>query len=128
MFPSMNLSSPVPAVIMQPETMMLPPRQGTIFLVLFTRGRRHTCWIPSESNKFTLDSSDHRTPFPRTMNHSSNLCSWPGCLQQTVCRLFCEPASEEASLWNDGHAKTDLLQCVAYGLSTDKLTFRFCNL
>ncbi len=24
--------------------------------------------------------------------------------------------------------QTDLLQCVAYGLSTDKLTFNFCNL
>jgi len=24
--------------------------------------------------------------------------------------------------------QTDLLQCVAYGLSTDKLTFHFCNL
>ncbi len=26
-------------------------------------GRRHTCWTPSESSKFTLDSSDHRTWF-----------------------------------------------------------------
>ncbi len=34
-------------------TTMLDCRQGTIF----------TCWTPSESNKFTLDSSDHRTWF-----------------------------------------------------------------
>ncbi len=26
-------------------------------------GRHHTCWTPSEPNKFTLDSSDHRAWF-----------------------------------------------------------------
>ncbi len=64
MFPSMNRSSPVPAVVMQPQTMMLPPPL-TVGKAQFSwypsPGRRHTCWTPSESNKFTLDSSDHRT-------------------------------------------------------------------
>ncbi len=67
MFPSMNRSSPVPAVVMQPQTMMLPPPCLTVGKAQFSwyssPGRRHTCWTPSESNKFTLDTSDHRTWF-----------------------------------------------------------------
>ncbi len=67
MFPSMNRSSPVPAVVMQPQTMMLPPPCLTVGKAQFSwyssPGRHHTCWTPSESNKFTLDSSDHRTWF-----------------------------------------------------------------
>ncbi len=43
-------------------TTMLDCRQGTVF-VYSSPGHRHTCWTPSESNKFTLDSSDHRTWF-----------------------------------------------------------------
>ncbi len=35
----------------------------------------------------------------------------PGCLQQTVCRLFCEPASEEAFFWDDGHANRLVAVC-----------------
>ncbi len=41
----------------------------------------------------------------------SHSCSWPGCLQETVCRLFCEPASEEASFWDDGHANRLVAVC-----------------
>ncbi len=67
MFPSMNRSSPVPSVVMQPQTMLLPPPCLTVGKIQFSwyssPGRRHTCWTPSESNKFTLDSSDHRTWF-----------------------------------------------------------------
>ncbi len=65
MFLSMNRSSPVPTLVMQPQTMMLPPACLTVGKAQFSwyssPGRRHTCWTPSESNKFTLDSSDHRT-------------------------------------------------------------------
>ncbi len=67
MFPSMNRSSPVPAVVMQPQTMMLPPPCLTVGKAQFSwyssPGRHHTCWTPSEPNKFTLDSSDNRTWF-----------------------------------------------------------------
>ncbi len=67
MFPSMNRSSPVPAALMQPQTMMLPPPCLTVGKAKFSwyssPGHRHTCWTPSEPNKFTLDSSDHRTWF-----------------------------------------------------------------
>ncbi len=78
MFPSMNCISPVPAVVMQPQTMILPPPCLTVGKAQFywssSPGRRHTCWTPSESNKFTLDSPDHSA------------------------------SSEEASFWDDGHA------------------------
>ncbi len=67
MFPSMNRSSPVPAALMQPQTMMLPPPCLTVGKAQFSwyssPGCHHTCWTPSEPNKFTLDSSDHRTWF-----------------------------------------------------------------
>ncbi len=60
-------SSPVPAALMQPQTMMLTPPCLTVGKAQFSwyssPGRRHTCWTPSKSNKFTLDSSDRRTWF-----------------------------------------------------------------
>ncbi len=43
-------------------TTVLDCRQGTIFLVLLTRALPHML-DTIESNKFTLDSSDHRTWF-----------------------------------------------------------------
>ncbi len=59
MFPSMNHSSLVTAVVMQPQTMMLPPSCLTVGKAQFSwyssPGHHHTCWTPSESNKFTLD-------------------------------------------------------------------------
>ncbi len=78
MFPSMNRSSPVPAVDMQPQTMMLPPPCLTVGKAQFSwyssPGRRHTCWTPSESNKFTLDSSDHRTWLQYNITREHNKC------------------------------------------------------
>ncbi len=48
MFPSMNRSSPVPAVIMQPHTMKLAPPCSTAGKAQFSwyssPGHRHTCW------------------------------------------------------------------------------------
>ncbi len=65
--PSMNCSSPVPAALMQPQTMTLPPpclTVGKTQLSLYSSpGCRHTRLTPSEPNKFILVSSDHRTWF-----------------------------------------------------------------
>ncbi len=65
MVPSMNCSSPVPAALMQPQTMTLPPPcliVGKTHLSLYSSsGCRHTRLTPSEPNKFILVSSDHRT-------------------------------------------------------------------
>ncbi len=67
MVPSMNCSSPVPAALMQPQTMTLPPpclTVGKTHLSLYSSPTcRHTCLTPSEPNKFILVSSDHRTWF-----------------------------------------------------------------
>ncbi len=67
MVPSMNCSSPVPAALMQPQTMTLPPpclTVGKTHLSLYSSpGCRHTCLTPSEQNKFILVSSDHKTWF-----------------------------------------------------------------
>ncbi len=67
MVPSMNLSSPVPAAFMQPQTMTLPPpclTVGKTRLSFYSSpGCQHTRLTPSEPNKFILVSSDHRTWF-----------------------------------------------------------------
>ncbi len=90
MFPSMNRSSPVPAVVMQPQTMMLPPPCLTVGKAQFSwyssPGRRQTCWTPSESNKFTLDSSDHRTWFQYIMLLAG--LSSANCLQAFLWASF----------------------------------------
>ncbi|KAK6321003.1 hypothetical protein J4Q44_G00079790 [Coregonus suidteri] len=65
---SVNCSSPVPAALMQPQTMTLPPpclTVGKTHLSLYSSpGCRHTRLTPSEPNKVILVSSDHRTWFP----------------------------------------------------------------
>ncbi len=67
MVPSINCSSSVPAALMQPRTMTLPPPYLTVgktHLSLYSLpGCRHTCLTPSELNTFILVSSDHRTWF-----------------------------------------------------------------
>ncbi len=67
MVPSINCSSPVPAALMQPQTMTLPPpclTVGKTHLSLYSSpGCRYTRLTPSEPNKFILVSSDHRTWF-----------------------------------------------------------------
>ncbi len=64
---SMNCSSPVPAALMQPQTMTLPPpclTVGKTHLSLYSSPVcRHTRLTPSEPNKFILVSSDPRTWF-----------------------------------------------------------------
>ncbi len=67
MVPSMNCSSPVPAALMQPQTMTLSQpclTVGKTDLSLYSSpGCHHTRLTPSEPNKFILVSSDHRTWF-----------------------------------------------------------------
>ncbi len=67
MVSSMNCSSPLPAALMQPQTMTLPPlclTVGKTHLSLYSSpGCRHTRLTPSKPNKFILVSSDHRTWF-----------------------------------------------------------------
>ncbi len=64
---SMNCNFPVPAALMQPQTMTLPPpclTVGKTHLSLHSSPCcRHTRLTPSEPNNFILVSSDHRTWF-----------------------------------------------------------------
>ncbi len=77
MFPSMNRSSPVPAALMQPQTMMLPPPCLTVGKAQFSwyssPGCHHTCWTPSEPNQFTL------RPIHTAQTNANKLqqTSWP---------------------------------------------------
>ncbi len=64
MIPSMNCSSPLPAALMQPQTITLPPpclTVGKTHLSLYSSPDcSHTRLTSSEPNKFILVSSDHR--------------------------------------------------------------------
>ncbi len=103
MIPSMNRSSPVPAVVRQPQNMMLPPTCLTV-------GKAQFSWYSSPGRRHMLDTSAGlRLIRPQDMVPAIHVI--PGCLQQTVCRLFCEPASEEASFWDDGHANWLVAVC-----------------
>ncbi len=66
MVPSMNCSSPVPAALIQPQTITLPPpclTVGKTHMSLYSSpGCRHTRLTPSEPKKFILVSSDHMVP------------------------------------------------------------------
>jgi len=68
LFPSMKLSSPVLAALMQPQTMMLPLMGLIVGKTQFSwysspGVARHTCWTPSEPNKFIFVPSDNGTWF-----------------------------------------------------------------
>ncbi len=67
MVPSRNCCSTVPAALMQPQTMTLPPpcvTVGKTHLSFYSSPAcRHTCLTLSEPNTFILVSSDHRTWF-----------------------------------------------------------------
>ncbi len=128
MVPSMNCSSPVPAALMLPQTMTLSPpclTVGKTHLSLYSSpGCRHTCLTPSEPNKFILVSSDHRTWFQKSI---SLVClSSTNSLRAFLCIIFRRvkfPSGMTAM-------QTNLMQCAAYGLSTDRLTphpFNLCS-
>ncbi len=85
-------------------TTMLTVGKAQFFLVLLTRASPHmldTIWVKQVFLRLIR---------PQDMVPVIH-CSWPGCLQQTVCRLFCEPASEEASFWDDSHANRLVAVC-----------------
>ncbi len=137
---------------MQPQTMMLPPSCLNVGKAQFSwyssPGRHHTCWTPSESNKFTLWRFS--TAWYGTVRYGSLLGGFPlGTLpgrlirpqdmvpvihvlgQVVFSKLFAGFfASQFQKRIPSGMLamQTDLLQCVAYGLSPDKLTFHFCIL
>ncbi len=72
--PSIKSISPVPAALMQHQTMtLLPPclTVGKTHLSLYSSpGGRHTRLTPSEPNNFILVSSDHRTWFQSSYSHN----------------------------------------------------------
>ncbi len=109
--------------------MTLPPpclTVGKTHLSLYSSpGCRHTCLTPSEPYQFILVSSDHRTWFQQSM---SLVClSSANCLRAFLCIIFRRgvrlPSGTTAM-------QTNMMQCAAYGLSTDRLTphpFNLCS-
>ncbi len=121
MFPSMNRSSPVPAVLMQPQTMMLPPpclTEGkTQFSWYSSPGCCHTCW--------------NKQVYLRLIRPQDMVLVIHALGQVVFSKLFAGFfVSQLQKRLPPGTTamQTDLLQCVAYGLSTDKLTFHLWNL
>ncbi len=95
-------------------TTMLDCRQGTIFLVLLTRASPHIKQV-----YLRLIRPQDMVPVIHALGQVVfSKLSAGFFVSQLQKRL---PSGMTAM-------QTDLLQCVAYGLSTDKLTFHFCNL
>ncbi len=73
MFSQQSVGVTSEAETIQSQTMRRPPP-------CFTVGKAQFSWYSSQTSL----PLTHQT----TGHGSSNSCSWPGCLQQTVCRLF----------------------------------------
>ncbi len=101
-------------------TTMLDCRQGTIFLVLLARASPHmldTIW--AKQFYFRLIRPQDMVPVIHALGQVVFSKLFAGFF---VSQLQKRLTSGMTAM------QTDLLQCVAYGLSTDKLTFHFCNL
>ncbi len=85
-------------------TTILDCRQGTILLVLFTRASSHmldTIWV--KHVYLRLIRPQDMVPVIHVLGQVV-FSKWFAC-------FFCEPASEEASFWDDGHVKRLVLVC-----------------
>ncbi len=101
-------------------TTMLDCRQGTIFLVLLARASPHmldTIW--AKQFYFRLIRPQDMVPVIHALGQVVFSKLFAGFF---VSQLQKRLTSGTTAM------QTDLLQCVAYFLSTDKLTFHFCNL
>ncbi len=101
-------------------TTMLDCRQGTIFLVLLTRASPHM-----------LDTIRVKQVYLRLIRPQDMVPVIHALGQVVFSKLFTGFfVSQLQKRLPSGMTamQTDLLQCVAYGLSTDILTFHFCNL
>ncbi len=101
-------------------TTMLDCRQGTIFLVHLTRASPHmldTIW--AKQVYLRLIRPQDMVPVIHALGQVVFSKLFAGFFVSQLQKRL--PSGTTAM-------QTDLLQCVAYGLSTDKLTFHFCNL
>ncbi len=121
MFSSTNRSSPVPTVVMQPQTIMLPPPCLTV-------GKAQFFGTPHQDVATHARYHLSQTSLPKTHQTTGHVPVIHALVQVVFSKLFGGffvsqlqkrlPSGKMAM-------QTDLLQCVAYGLSTDKLTFCF---
>ncbi len=101
-------------------TTMLDCRQGTIFLVLLTRSSPHmldTIWV--KQVYLGLIRPQDMVPVIHALGQVVFSKLFAGFFVSQLQKRL--PSGTTAM-------QTGLLQCVAYSLSTDKLTFHFCNL
>ncbi len=83
-------------------------------------GYRYTCWTPSEPNKaLRLIRPQEMVPVMHALGQVVFSKLFAGFFESQLQKRL--PSGTTAM-------QNDLLQCVAYGLSTDKLTFHYCNL
>ncbi len=125
MLPSINRNSPVPAALMQPQTMMLPPPCMIVGKAQFSwyssPGCRNTWLTPSQVKQvyLRLIRPQDMVPVIHALGQIVFRKLFTGFFVSQLQKRF--PSGTTAM-------QTDLLQCVAYGLSTVKLTFHFCDL
>ncbi len=124
MVPSMNCSSSVPAALMQPQTMTLPPpclTVGKTHLPLYSSPScRHTRLTPSEVYIGLIRPQD-MVPVIHVLSLLVFSKLFAGFLVHHLCKRL--PSGTTVM-------QTNLMQCAAYGLSTDRLTphpFNLCS-
>ncbi len=108
MFPSINHGSLVPAVVMQPQTMMLPPPCLTVGKAQFSwyssPGRRHTCWTPSEVKQVYLRLIRSQDMVP--VIHALGQVVFSKLQAFLVSRL-----QKRHAFWEDSHANRLVAVC-----------------
>ncbi len=121
----MNCSSPVPAALMQPQTLTLPPpclTVGKTHLSLYSSpGCRLTRLTPSEPNKCILVSPQDMVPVIHALSLLVLSKLFAGFLVHHLQKRL--PSGTTAM-------QTNLMRCAAYSLSTDRLTphpFNLCS-
>ncbi len=102
-------------------TTMLDCRQGTIFLELLTRSSLHML------DTIRVKQVYLRLIRPQDMVPVIHALGQVDFRKQFFSGFFVSQLQKRLPSGMTA-MQTDLLQCVAYGLSTDKLTFHFCNL
>ncbi len=99
----------VPAVVMQPQTTMLPPPCLTV-------GKAQFSWYSSPGRRpHMLDTIWAKQVYLRLIRPQGMVPVIHALGQVVFSKLFagffCEPALEEASFWDDGHANRLVVVC-----------------
>ncbi len=106
------------AALLHPQTMRCLTVGKAQLSWYSSPGCRHTCWTPFKQVYLRLIRQQDSVPVIHALGQVVFSKLFAGFFVSQLQKRL--PSGTTAM-------QTDLLQCVAYGLSNDKLTFHFCN-